>query len=118
MTTERRSGFGVPGFQFTNPEDAATKLVQADKPEDFITMLDFQDAEMASLWNDCVDKCLKYGLKRRLAYYYRFAQAQVARQSLRAKLFSQTVVGVPVPEFFGGHSDGRPRHGDRQRENT
>lgn len=103
-----QSGHGIPLLQAINPEKEAIKLVQSDKLDEFVTMLNFLDSEMAIAFAKCVHKCRQYGLKKREEFYFLVARSMVSIRTKgkgggnRADLFAQVLMGVAVPEFFGG----------------
>jgi Na+-translocating ferredoxin:NAD+ oxidoreductase RNF subunit RnfB len=105
-----------------NMDQEAAKLVKSDKLDDFVTMLNFIDEKKAIAFAQCVHKCRKSALKKREEFFFLIARSMVSVKTggktggNRAQLFAQTLMGVAVPEFFGGGSDARSRRGNK--ENT
>ncbi len=105
-------------------DQEASKLVQSSKLDQFVTMLNFIDEKKAIAFAQCVHKCRKYGLKKREEFFFLVARSMVSVQTgaknggNRAQLFSQTLMGVAVPEFFGGGSDTTSHRKDNRNGNS
>lgn len=86
----------------------AKELIKSDrKAEDFITLLNFMDPKEATDFAYCLHKCQIHKLDKQADLFWTIAKARVAIKENRAKMFSQTIIGVAVPEFFGGKDHDR-----------
>jgi len=108
----------VPFLQAVNPEKEAVKLVQADKQDEFVTMLNFLDEDRAIAFAECIQKCRTHKLARREEFFFLVARSLVSVKGSRAKLFSQTIMQVAVPEFFGGSGRVETKHAKQQNDNS
>ena len=91
-----------PLVQNVKHMEAIKELIRSDKRADFITMLSFPSREIGIAFCQCLDKCITYGLKDELDYIWNLGMSMVADKGHRAMMFSQTVAGLLVPQFYGG----------------
>jgi len=103
-----------PLVQSVKHMDSIKELIRAEKREDFITMLNFPTRDQAIAFCQCLDKCITYNLIDELNYIWNLGLSMVANDGNRAKMFSQTVAGLLVPEFYGG----KQVNGKAPRKNT
>ncbi len=108
-----RGAHGIPLLQAINPEKEAIKLVQAEVQDDYVTMLNFQDEDKAILFARCVQKCRRYKLEAKERFFFLVARSQVSIKESRAKMFSQTIMQIAVPEFYGGKGDAKVNRENR-----
>ena len=107
-----------PLVQSVKHLETTKELIRTDKRPDFITMLDFPDDETRIAFCQCVDKCVAYGLREELDYIWNLGLSLVANRGQRAKMFSQTVAGLLVPEFYGGKGDVRGSNNGKKPNST
>lgn len=98
MSNPRPSPLVQSVKQLDNPKE----LIRTDKRNDYITVMDFPNDSLRIAFCQCVDKCNSNDLREELDYIWNLGLSIVSMHGSRAKLFSQTVMGLAVPEFFGG----------------
>lgn len=91
-----------PLVQAVKHMEAIKELIRSDRRADFITMLNFPSREKGVAFCQCLDKCLEDGLTDDLDYVWNLGMSMVAEKGHRAMMFSQTVAGLLVPQFYGG----------------
>jgi hypothetical protein len=91
-----------PLVQNVKHMEAIKELIRADRRSDFITMLNFMDREISICFCQSLYKAIKHKLKEREDYIWNLGLSMVAVKGHRAMMFSQTVAGLLVPQFYGG----------------
>jgi len=91
-----------PLVQNVKHMEAIKELIRSDRRADFITMLNFSSREKGVAFCQCLDKCLEDGLTDDLDYVWNLGMSMVADKGHRAMMYSQTVAGLLVPQFYGG----------------
>jgi hypothetical protein len=84
--------------------ESIKELIRAERRKDYITLLNFFDTKETISFCKSIYKCVKHNLVQREDYVWSLAMSRVAIKGDRAKMFSQTVAGLLVPEFYGGNS--------------
>ena len=91
-----------PLVQAVKHMEAVKELIRTDKRNDFITMLNFMDRKLSIAFCQALYKAIKHHLDARADYIWNLGLAMVAVKGHRAMMFSQTVAGLLVPDFYGG----------------
>lgn len=85
----------------------AIELLKSKEQSDFATVLNFMDRQDATDFALSLSKCKRHKLKIGEGLIWLVAKSRCAEHGDRAKMFSQTLMGVAVPEFYGGKGDGK-----------
>lgn len=90
----------LPFIDDMNISAMADKLLKSEKPEEFITALNFPDRRKAMAWSRSIHKCRRHKLVEGEKLFWIMAMSECAISETRAKLFSMTAMGVAVPGFY------------------
>jgi len=105
----------APMMQAVRQLEAAKEILRSDRREDFITVLNFLDPQEATDFALCIYKCRRHGLTQQEERFWLIAKARVAVRGDRAKMYTQTITGNLIAEFFGGKSVSSGNNGSKSK---
>lgn len=111
MEQQRPSYKRIPYLEDRRRAQILTQLFKPEeKVEDFTALLTFKDDKEATAFGNCIFKCRRHKLLHQENRFWLIALARCGVKGERAKMISQTAMGVAVPEFYGGAGVSKDGH--------
>ena len=86
--------------------DIIQQLLHTDDVTKYITAMNFRDDQQAFDFAECIYKCRRHHLIQEEERYWLKGLALCAIKGDRARMVSQTIMGVAVPEFYSEKAHG------------